>query len=112
MDAAAAMSRIAAFCPPNEQPVLTVPQVEEMLRAAAAPDEDGYAPADDEWTPTYSAIGVWRAVTRGWEMKAAALIGDYDFTTDGQTFRRSQMRDHCEEQARIYRRKTIANAKT
>lgn len=112
----AARLKFAAHCPPDDDPALTFDQVAVALAEAAAIDVDDLAPSDEGWTPTYSAAGVWRAIVRGWEMKAANAGGRFDFTTDGQTFRRSQTVAHCRAQAEIHRRKlsgyTTANAST
>ncbi len=112
MNHAAAEYRFEAYCPPCRDPELTPDQVVIALEEAAAPDADGNPPSAVEWTPTYDTQGVWRAIVRGWEMKAANVADRFDFTTDGQTFRRSQVIDHCEAMAGRYRRKLAQSVPT
>jgi hypothetical protein len=50
-----------------------------------------YEPAEEGYTPTYSVLGC-RVAKRG------KIVGRFDFTTDGQTFRRSQVLDHVDGQ--------------
>lgn len=59
------------------------------------------------WTPTWDLNS---AAALGWEAKAALAAGRYDFTTDGQTFRRGQIIAHCQTMAQTFRRKTAASA--
>ena len=109
MDLDAALHKFEAHCPPQADPVLTDAQVAAAIAEAACVDADDLAPSDDGWTPTYSVIGVWRSIVRGWEMKLSNAAGRFDFTTDGQTFRRSQTVAHCREQADMHRRKLSAS---
>src|SRR5688500_13247756 len=51
------------------------------------------------WAPTWDLND---AVARGWELKAGKAAEDFEFTTDGQTFRRQQLIDHCERMAAIH----------
>jgi hypothetical protein len=55
-----------------------------------------------EWAPTYDLDF---AAMLAWERKAAIATSRYDFTTDGQTFRRGQVAAACREQAERYRRR-------
>ena len=57
--------------------------------------------AGSSWTPTYDLAA---AAARGWELKAGKAATMYDFTTDGQTFRRAQVIAHCRRMVRDYRR--------
>jgi hypothetical protein len=53
--------------------------------------------------------GTWNlnaAAAEGWRWKAAKLAGAYDFTTDGQTFQRSQAVTQCNEMAQMYARRS------
>lgn len=53
-----------------------------------------------EWAPTWS---LRTAAAEVWARKAAVAAGDYDFGTDGQTFSRGQVIDHCLRMERRYR---------
>lgn len=54
------------------------------------------------WVPTYDQFA---AIGDGWEMKAAKLVGNYQFASDGQTFNRQQVYDHCMEMASSWKRR-------
>ena len=58
--------------------------------------------AGSEWAPTWDLD---YAAELGWEMKAGKVAGRFDFTTDGQTFRRGQFITHCHQMAARFRRK-------
>jgi hypothetical protein len=79
---------------------------------AAACDSDGREPDDDDWVPTYSTVGCYRAIAEGWTMKYGRAIGRFDFTTDGQMFRRAQTLDHIEHQRKLYARKVQCSPST
>jgi hypothetical protein len=81
---------------PVDDPTLDPDTVVSLLEHARAVDDNDRPPSDDNWTPTYSITGCYRAIAEGWAMKRDKIAGRYDFTTDGQMFRRSQMVDHCE----------------
>lgn len=106
MNATEAMTWLWLRLLPDQEPYLDAAAVAELLRMARTVDASGLAPSDEDWTPTYSIQGLYRAAAEGWDIKAAKASGNYDFTADGQTFRRSQVIDHCRAQAAIWRRKT------
>lgn len=102
-----ALLRLDVYLQPYDDPCLSQLEVDTLLDAnALTVDVDGLTPSDDGYTPTYSVIGLYRAAAEGWTVKAGKAAGRFDFTTDGQQFRRSQIVDHCEGQAAKYRRKT------
>lgn len=63
------------------------PQIQEFLDLEKVIDSDGYAPDDDDWTPTYDVI---RAGGRGWLWLGGVLgnkaiqyrVGDVSVTVD------------------------------
>lgn len=55
------------------------------------------------WTPTYNPFA---AIGFGWEMKASMCVADYQFSSDGQTFNRQQVYEHCMKQAAEWRKRT------
>ena len=63
--------------------------------------------AGSEWAPTWDLN---YAAELGWEMKAGRAAGRFDFTTDGQTFRRGQVITNCQQMAARFRRKRASNA--
>lgn len=110
MNTADAYERLRILTRADDDPTLDNAELEMLLELAATTDADDLAPDDDDWTPTYDRVGVYRAVAEGWTLKAGKAAGRFDFTTDGQTFRRSQIVDHCEAMAARYRRKTNQSA--
>jgi hypothetical protein len=58
--------------------------------------------AGGTWVPTWDLD---LAAAHGWELKAGKVAGRFDFTTDGQTFRRGQLLDHARTMSKMYRRK-------
>lgn len=63
--------------------------------------------AGSEWAPTWDLN---YAAELAWEQKAAKAAGRFDFTTDGQTFRRAQVLANCERMAARFRRKRAGSA--
>lgn len=90
---------------PDDDPCLSGDELDQCLSLAATADDHGREPGDDGWTPTYSMSGCYRAIIEGWTIKHGKVVGRFDFTTDGQTFRRSQQLDHIEAQRQRWVRK-------
>ena len=87
-----ALDRIRVLAAADYDPELNTIELESLLELyAQTEDEDGLPPSDEDWTPTYSRIGLNRAVKAAFEVKAAKASGRFDFVTDGQTFNRSQV---------------------
>lgn len=106
MDLATATARVTIYARTDEEPTLTAGEVTTLLDDnAQTVDADEVLPSEEGWVPTYSRGGAFKAVAEAWRLKAARLVGDFDFTTDGQQFRRSQKSDHCLRMEALYRRK-------
>lgn len=65
-------------------------------------DDVRWTDAGTLWRPTYA---IYAAAVQGWEMKAAKVADQFDFGTDGQTFRRGQLIAHANRMQRQYRRR-------
>lgn len=100
MNAAEALAYIVTRLHPDDDPALDANDVASLLALAAVPDADCLAPSDDDWAPTYHVVGCYRAIAEGWAIKRGKAVGRYDFTTDGQQFRRSQVRDQIDHEHR------------
>lgn len=100
MNTAEALDAVDDLCPFDDDPALSVSQQDRLLKLAATVDDEGRTPIDEEWTPTYDMRGVYFAARDGWIMKKARVAGRFDFSTDGQMFKRSQFSDHCDEMVR------------
>lgn len=58
------------------------------------------------WTPTWDLNA---AAAEGWLWKAGKVAGSFSFSSDGQTFNRSEMHAMCLSQHDYYRKKIIAS---
>lgn len=116
MDATAAADKLALILQPTVEPALTEEEVTALLAMAATVDAAGREPSADGWTPTYSVQGIYRATAEGWQIKDGRVEELFDFTTDGQTFSRSQkskmLHDKCQHQAAMWKRKLGASIRT
>lgn len=105
MDAPTALAYIVARLHPDDDPTLSSDEVLDLLKLAAVTDSDDLPPSDADWTPTYSVRGCYVAIAEGWASKRGKTVGRFDFTTDGQTFRRSQVRDQIAHEEQRWRAK-------
>ena len=97
---------------PDDDPALDATTVASLLALAVCADDDGYPPTHDNWTPTYSPTGCYRAIAEGWAIKRTKVPGRYDFQTDGQMFRRKQMVDNIEYERRRWQAKVQTSPST
>lgn len=112
MNAAEATAYVETRLHPDDDPVLSSATVTELLAMAVTADDDGNEPTDDNWTPTYSVTGCYRAIAEGWAIKRGKLVGRFNFTTDGQQFQRAQVRDHVENERAKWARKVQVSPST
>jgi len=105
MNQADAHAWLTARLRPDVDPTLTTIEVADLVASARVEDVDGNAVGSEEWVPTYGIRNLHIALVDGWRMKAAEASMRFDFTTDGQQFRRSQVADACERQADMWRRR-------
>lgn len=101
-----ARARLQSMTAWDAVPALTADEVEELLVIARRPDEDGLLPSDDEWTGTWD---LRYGAAEGWRWKAAKTAGAYAFSSDGQSFSRSEMNAMCLEMARQYGKSGIVS---
>jgi hypothetical protein len=62
-----------------------------------------------EWSPTWDLRGAARS---GWLRKAGKAAARYDFTTDGQTFRRGMTYAQCADMADRYRGRGLTSVQS
>ena len=95
-DAATAEDLLRDWTQAAVDPGLTDTEVTRLLLLARFPDEFGYLPVDDDWTPTYSEGGLRRAAAQGWRTKAGKLTNEFDAAVgSGTEFKRKQKYDMC-----------------
>lgn len=103
-----------------------IADIVRLRRMIAEPDETTYTDSDLAEVvsryPLPDAAGAWPTLTSGsantawvgtydlahaaadvWEEKAGTVVGSFDFTADGATFRKSQVVEQYERQARKWR---------
>lgn len=112
MNRSAAIAFINLRLQPDADPALPTGHVNDLLELAATDDSDGHAPSDDDWTPTYSRVGCYRAIVEGWTMKHGLAVTRFSFATDGQSFQRGQILDHIEAQRALWARKISSSPST
>lgn len=106
MDEAEAQARIEIMTAWEAVPALTSAEVVDLVEIARRPDEFGLLPSDTGWTETWDLNA---AAATGWRWKAGKVAGAYTFSSDGQSFSRSEMHAMCLEMARQYRRGGIVS---
>ena len=104
---ARALLRLRMMTDAATAPALSEDELAELLAVSRLADSAGTAPLAATWIPSYDLN---RGAAEGWRWKAAKVTTAYDFTADGATFNRSQMREACEKQASIYARRIITSA--
>lgn len=81
----------------DADPALTEDELGELLAVAAKADAAGFAPLNEEWTPTYDLN---TAAASAWLIKAARAAATVDEPTAGVVT--SKVFDNCRAMARIY----------
>jgi hypothetical protein len=104
MDASTARIRLEAMTAWESEPTLDTDELDALVEMARRADSDGFAPSDEDWTPTYDLAS---AAAEGWRWKAAKAASKFDVSTDGQSVSRSQVKRHCDEMAMTYQRKVV-----
>ena len=61
-----------------------------------------------QWEPTYD---LHAAARMGWRLKAGKVANAYSFQTDGQTFQRQQMIQHCLAMAEQHRPRGVGSVR-
>ena len=78
-------------------PELTEDDLEECLAGVALEDLNGFAPINEEWTPTYDLNA---AAAQAWLIKAARAAATVDEPTAGVVT--SKVFDNCRAMAKMF----------
>ena len=78
-----------------------------VLQRYPLPDTTGLAPDATLWAGSWD---VYRAAGDVWDEKAAAVVGNYDFSADGGDYKRSQAHSQMLAMARRFRSMRQASA--
>lgn len=105
MDEDDVAAEVALLTDAAADPALSEDDLELLVRKARRADGAGRAPSDSAWE---GAWDVAAAVALGWELKAGRAAGRFEFASGEQRFLRQQVRAHCLEQARQWRRRVQA----
>ncbi|MBX3298621.1 MAG: hypothetical protein KF736_04060 [Acidobacteria bacterium] len=79
------------------EPALADDELAAILAYAARPDPGGFAPQDEQWTPTYD---INAAAARGWLIKAGRAAAIIESGEGGEAT--SKVFDNCRSMARVY----------
>ena len=97
-----AEARLKAMLAWDQPPALTQTEIDQLLEMSKLRDPYDLPPDDANWTPTWDLnIGA----AEGWRWKAAKVAGNYGFSTDGQSFNREQVHDHCLRMSESFKRR-------
>ena len=102
MTEADAQVRLGYMTAASSEPTLDSSEIAELVAMSRVIDANGLAPSDAGWIPTFDLN---RGAAEGWRWKAAKVVANFAFTSDGQTFNRQQVVEACERMAEQYRRK-------
>lgn len=80
-------------------PALSQDDLNELLGAAALEDAAGFAPLNEEWTPTYDLNA---AAIAGWLIKAGRAAATVEVDPPGSGIVTSKVFENCRAMARIY----------
>ncbi len=78
-------------------PELTEEELEECLACVALEDANGFAPINEEWTPTYD---INAAAAQAWLIKAGRAAATVDEPTAGIVT--SKVFDNCRAMAKMF----------
>lgn len=102
MDEAEARERLRRMVAADTAPSLSEAEVDDLVSLARTTDAMGLNYGDAGWTPAYRLS---RAALEGWRWKMAKASGGFDFSSDGASYSRSQVIDHCERMIKQYGKK-------
>lgn len=106
MTEAEALARLERMTAASEEPVLSSEELTDLLNLSKTVDSWGVAPGEDGWSPSWDLN---RGAAEGWRWKAAKVASRFQFTTDGASYHREQVMQHCERMSLTYRRKILSN---
>lgn len=105
--AADARARLERMLQWQEQPALSVAEVDDLFEMAKVPDEDGNDPDSVAWVPTFSLNP---AAAEGWSWKAGKVASLFDADAGDAAAKRSQVFDMCMKKAAAYSASTTTGS--
>ncbi len=105
MTTAEARARIETDTQWKAVPVLTEPELVQLVGRARVADGAGLRPGAVGYVDTFTESSLNRAVAAGWLIKAGRVAGNFDLAAgDGVSLKRGDVHRFCKDQAAIYRR--------
>ncbi len=89
----------------DAEPTLSEDDLDGIMAAVALADNDGLAPDDEDWAPTYDLNA---AAAAAWLVKAARASPLTEIDPPGSGIVTSKVFDNCRAMARIYSAKRNA----
>ena len=84
------VAKLRRFVAEPTQAIYTDTDLVCLIEETAVADVSGNDPNSDGWIPTYD---LFKAASDIWLEKASAVADEFDFSSDGGTFHRSQKVD-------------------
>jgi hypothetical protein len=97
--------RFSRMVAADHEPKLNQDDLEAILAGYQKIDENGVAPGDGGWIPTYNLRA---AAAEGWRWKAGRAAELQSTDLDGDRMSANQIFDHCQEMIKIYSRGTAS----
>ena len=100
MDRVGALARVAMLAAADKRPTLSTDDLDAILDAQRISDAYGRTITDPDWAPTWDLD---QAVADAWDVKAARVAGDFNFSADDASFSKGDVLANCAAMAAQYR---------
>lgn len=95
-----ARAELESMCASDVAPTLSAAEIDACLVRSRRTDVYGLVYTDASWTPTWDLNA---GAAHGWRLKAAKVAAEFSFSTDGQSFNRSEQVKAFMDLAAMYR---------
>lgn len=96
---ATALARLRINCQAASAPVLSDPELDDLLAYYALADSSGLPPDDPAWVGTWDLQAAYR---KGWLVKAGKVVDEVNYSVDGAQYSTSDMHAHCMSMAQSF----------
>lgn len=100
-----ATAQLRGMCAADVEPALSEDDITALLSRAAVADQEGNAPADEDWVPTYSLIMLNASAAEGWRWKAGRITDRKTGNKGDDSFAPEQQRQHMLDLAADYQKR-------
>lgn len=91
---------------PDAEPALTDAEMLSLVELAKRADSSDRSPDDADWVATYNYPA---AIAAGWAVKAAKVVGNYQFSDSYLSLHREQVLDHCLKMQGVWLSKNVGS---